>query len=105
MDFVLPPAPHRRDLPADTTATVVAGSYPDDGSDAVASLTSWLEASGYHVYYAPVDLGAAGHWQRVLAGAYTDPESAAVEADRLNRAAPGLGAQAMTAAAATGITR
>ena len=111
-DVVLPAAPVDRRLPADAPVTVVAGSYPigsigsDAGSDAaVSSLTNWLEASGYHVYYAQVDLGPAGHWQRVLAGAYTDQESAAAEADRLNRAAPGLEAQALPSAVATGTNR
>jgi type II secretory pathway predicted ATPase ExeA len=108
-DIVLPPVPVDRRLPADAPATVVAGSYPvglDSGGDAaVSSLTNWLEASGYRVYYAQVDLGAAGHWQRVLAGAYTDQESAAAEADRLNRAAPGLDAQALPSAVATGTNR
>ncbi|HEX4348325.1 MAG TPA: AAA family ATPase [Vicinamibacterales bacterium] len=105
-DIVLPAMPSQRELPADAAATVVAASYAaDDQSDAVASLTSWLEASGYHVYYASIDLGPAGHWQRVLAGAYTDQESAAAEAERLNRAAPGLEAQAMGRAVATGNDR
>jgi general secretion pathway protein A len=104
------PAPSvDRRLPADAPATVLAGSYligTDSGGDAaVSSLTNWLEASGYHVYYAQVDLGAAGHWQRVLAGAYTDQESAAAEADRLNRAAPGLDAQALPSVVATGTNR
>ena len=109
-DVVLPAAPVAdRHLPADAPATVVAGSYPigsDAASDAaVSSLTDWLEASGYRVYYAEVDLGSAGRWQRVLAGAYTDQESAAAEADRLNRAAPGLEAQALPSAVATGTNR
>jgi hypothetical protein len=105
-DVVLTGTANVRELPARTFATVVAGSFPVDGADdSVTSLTEWLEASGYHVYYARVDLGAAGHWQRVLAGAYTDQESAAAEAERLNRAAPGLEAQAMSAAAATGTDR
>jgi hypothetical protein len=106
-DVVLPPAAGARELPPDTPATVVAGSYPAGAGpdDAAASLTKWLEASGYRVYYASVDLGPAGHWQRVLAGTYTDQESAAAEAERLNRAAPGLEAQAMSAAAATGTDR
>jgi type II secretory pathway predicted ATPase ExeA len=108
-DVALPAAPVDRRLPADAPATVLAGSYligTDGGGDAaVSSLTNWLEASGYHVYYAQVDLGAAGHWQRVLAGAYTDQESAAAEADRLNRAAPGLDAQALPSVVATGTNR
>jgi general secretion pathway protein A len=108
-DIALPAAAADRRLPADAPATVVAGSYPigsDAGANAaVASLTNWLEASGYHVYYAQVDLGEAGHWRRVLAGAYTDQESAAAEADRLNRAAPGLEAKALPSAVATGMNR
>jgi len=105
-DIVLNAASINRQFPADVPVTVVAGSYPAEGSDeVVTSLTNWLEASGYHVYYARVDLGPAGHWQRVLAGAYTDEATAAAEADRLNRAAPGLDAQAMRADVATGTHR
>jgi general secretion pathway protein A len=105
-DVVLPASVNARELPPNAPATVVAASYPADGPDDEArSLTRWLEASGYHVYYANVDLGQAGLWHRVLAGAYTDQESAAAEAERLNRAAPGLQARAMSAAAATGTDR
>ena len=58
---------------------------PDD----IRALTEWLETSGYAVYYADVDLGPKGRWQRVLAGAYTDPQVAQREADRLNVVVPG----------------
>jgi len=105
-DIVLNAEPVNRHFPTDAPVTVVAGSYPADGSDeVVTSLTRWLEASGYHVYYARVDLGPAGRWQRVLAGAYTDEATATAEADRLNRAAPGLDAQVMRADLATGTHR
>jgi general secretion pathway protein A len=93
-----------RRLPSGAAMTVLAGSYPINASDpAVVLLTNWLEASGYDVYYAQVDLGPAGRWQRVLAGAYTDLQAATTEAERLNRAAPGLQAQALTSADATGM--
>ena len=99
-------APVDRHLPAEAPVTILAGSYPVAGSDAqISSLTSWLEASGYPVYYAQVDLGPAGRWQRVLAGTYTDTETAAAEAARLNRAAPGLQVQVLTAAVAAGTNR
>jgi general secretion pathway protein A len=99
-------APVDRRLPAGAAVTILAGSYPAQGSDAqISSLTNWLEASGYPVYYAQVDLGSAGRWQRVLAGTYTDEESAAAEATRLNRAAPGLQAQVLATAVAAGTNR
>ena len=107
-DVALPAdsSPVDRHLPADASVTVLAASYPADGSDAeVGLLTSWLEASGYQVYYALVDLGPAGRWQRVLAGTYTDEETAAAEAARLNTALPGLEAQVLTGAVATGTDR
>jgi hypothetical protein len=61
-----------------------------------------LEASGFHVYYAEVDLGLRGHWQWVLAGAYTDEQAARIDAERLKAAAPGLDARVISAALATG---
>jgi type II secretory pathway predicted ATPase ExeA len=104
INLALPAASIDRRLPPGAAMTVLVGSYPVDGSDAaVASLTNWLEASGYHVYYAQVDLGPAGRWQRVLAGAYTDREAATAEAERLNRAAPGLEARPLKSAAAAGM--
>jgi len=86
-----------RRLPADASLTILAGSYPVPGGDTERrSLTQWLEASGYRVYYAQVDLGTAGIWQRVLAGAYTDPGVAKAEAARVNAAAPALEAKVVT---------
>ena len=52
------------------------------------------------VYYADVDLGPKGRWQRVLAGAYTDPQVAQREADRLNAVVPGANARVIEAASA-----
>jgi cell division septation protein DedD len=77
----------------------------DDTRAEVAELTEWLKGSGYDVYYANVDRGPDGRWQRVLAGAYTDPAAAAADAARLNAVAPDLGARLLTSAAATGIDR
>ena len=79
-----------RQLPAEAALTILMGSYPVSGSDelrstsgtAIRSVTDWLEASGFHVYYAEVDLGERGRWQRVLAGAYTDPDLASADASR-----------------------
>ena len=106
IDQVLPPAGARgRQLPDGTALTILAGTFPlgDPAASAAArSLTEWLEASGYQVYYAEVELGARGQWQRVLAGAYTDPQIARVDAARLNDAASGLAARVVTAGFATG---
>jgi len=79
---IAPPAAgieRQRALPVHAALTILAGSYPatDEGRAAVAALTEWLEGSGYDVYYADVDRGPDGRWQRVLAGAYTDPAAAA----------------------------
>ena len=99
----------RRDrrLPADTALTIVAASYraTQESDPAIGALTDWLEASGYGVYYAQVDLGPEGRWQRVLAGAYTDGDLAAAEAKRLKAAAPELDPQVVTAALAIGSRR
>ena len=107
MDRTLPP-PDRIDrrLPADAALTLLVGSYPlpDGASDGdVRSITEWLEASGFHVYYAEVDLGSRGRWQRVLAGAYTDAEAARLDAERLKNAAPGVNARVIAADVATGL--
>jgi general secretion pathway protein A len=96
-----------RQLPGAATVTILAGSYPaanPDSATSVEALTSWLESSGFSVYYADVDLGVRGRWRRVLAGAYTDPEEARHQAARLNAAAPRLDAVVVTAPFATGAT-
>jgi hypothetical protein len=62
------------------------------------ALADWLETSGYTVYYADLDLGAKGRWQRVLAGAYTDPQVAQRDADRLNALVPGANARVVDVA-------
>ena len=94
-------------LPPDATLTILAGSFPatEDTRAEVAELTEWLKGSGYDVYYADIDRGPDGRWQRVLAGAYTDPAVAAADAARLNAVAPDLGARLLTSAAATGTDR
>jgi general secretion pathway protein A len=94
-----------RRLPDGTGATLLIGSFPtaDPASPrAVRALTEWLETSGYRVYYAEVDLGPRGRWQRVLAGAYTDPGAARTDAVQLNEAAPKLAARVVSAGYATG---
>jgi len=100
-----------RPLPSDAALTILVGSYPVSGSDedraasgsAIRSLTEWLEASGFRVYYAEIDLGARGHWQRVLAGAYTDSDAARADELRLKSTAIGADARIVTAGAATGL--
>jgi type II secretory pathway predicted ATPase ExeA len=94
-------------LPAYATLTILVGSFPatEDTRAEVAELTEWLKGSGYDVYYADIDRGPDGRWQRVLAGAYTDPAVAAADAARLNAVAPDLGARLLTSAAATGTDR
>jgi general secretion pathway protein A len=105
------PARHRstdvvtRLLPADAALTILVGSYPVGASataDAVKGMTDWLETSGFQVFYADVDLGSQGRWQRVLAGAYTDPEMARRDAARITAAAPQLDAHVIAADAAAG---
>ena len=100
-------APERTDrrLPADAALTIFVGSYPVSGGSPdgdIRSVTTWLEAAGFHVYYAEVDLGLRGHWQWVLAGAYTDEQAARLDAERLKSAAPGLDARVISAGLATG---
>jgi general secretion pathway protein A len=98
-------AARSRALPGSARATILMGSYAvaDPASlGAVRTLTSWLEACGYPVYYAEVDLGVYGRWRRVLAGAYADPETAARHAQRLNVAAPSLSVRVVAATEALG---
>src|SRR5262249_60735384 len=80
---------------------IVVGTFPLEGPDATReasagatrSLTAWLEASGFRVYYAEVHLGARGRWRHVLAGAYTDSDAAVADAVRLNDTAAGAEAR------------
>ncbi len=106
-DRALPP-PGRIDrrLPADAALTILVRSYPVSSGAPEAdirSITEWLEASGFRVYYAEVDLGSRGRWQRVLAGAYTDVEAARFDAERLKSAAPGVEARVIAASVATSL--
>ncbi|HMD33925.1 MAG TPA: AAA family ATPase [Vicinamibacterales bacterium] len=104
------PARHRsaaaagsRELPAEAALTILVGSYPVGASataDAVRGMTDWLETAGFQVFYAEVELGSQGRWQRVLAGAYTDPEMARRDAARITAAAPQLDAHVIGADAA-----
>ena len=104
-----------RALPPDAPLTILVGSYPtvsadpggsvEDVGDAgtagsIRALTEWLETSGYAVYYADADLGPKGRWQRVLVGAYTDPQVAQRDADQLNAVVPGANARVIEAASA-----
>ena len=94
-----------RRLPADAAETILVGSYPvsDPASaEAVRALTEWLEGIGFKVFYADADLGSQGHWQRVLAGAYTDPVAARRDVARLQSAARSSGVRLVTAGFATG---
>ena len=72
------------------------------GGDVTAT-TDWLEASGFPVYYAEVDLGSRGRWQRVLAGAYTDSQTARRDAERLRAAAPQSDVHLVSAGYAIGL--
>ena len=94
-----------RQLPADAAETILVGSYPISDSasaEGVRALTEWLEGIGFNVFYADADLGSQGHWQRVLAGAYTDPVAARRDVARLQSAARSSGVRLVTAGFATG---
>ena len=65
---------------------ILIGSYPSGSSEAQ-QVSEWVAASGLTVNRADVDLGSRGRWQRILAGTYTDPESARRDAERLKAAA------------------
>ena len=102
--------PGARQLPADAALTILIGSYPVSGNDdgrttntSIRAVTDWLEASGFRVYYAEVDLGERGRWQRVLAGAYTDAEAARADAARLKTSVAGSGARIVSAEMAMGL--
>jgi type II secretory pathway predicted ATPase ExeA len=103
--------PAGRRLPSGAVLTILVGSYSLTGSesvrlasrDAIRSLTDWLEASGFPVYYAEVELGSRGRWQRVFAGAYIDPETAGADVARLQRTAAGAEARIVAAGSANRI--
>jgi general secretion pathway protein A len=107
-----PPAPPQapitvvdRELPASTAYTILVGAYPladPQSAKDIQATTEWLEASGVHVYYAPIDSASGETWQRVLAGAYPDDASARADVERLRAAAPALDAQVVAASAAGG---
>ena len=83
--------------------TILVSSYPTSESSTSANvdaLTRWLEADGFRVFHADVDLGTRGRWRRVLAGSYTEVEAARRDVDRLKAAAPGAELQLLTAAEA-----
>ena len=98
------PDPPVHQLPHDAAVTILVGSYQISGpaslQDAslqqIRALTDWLEASGFHVYYANVDLGARGQWQRILAGAYNDADSARADMERLKKTRNGADARVVT---------
>jgi general secretion pathway protein A len=111
-DLLTPSAePVDRQLPADATLTILIGSYPVSGPDdvrttssgAIRAVTEWLESSGYRVYYAEVDLGDRGRWQRVLAGAYTNAETARADTARLKTSVAGADARIVSSGLATGL--
>jgi general secretion pathway protein A len=95
-----------RRLPPDAAVTILVGSYPvaDPATGAeIAALTEWLEGSGFRVFHAEVDLGSRGRWRRVLAGAYTDPQAARRDEERLKAAAPQSDAHVVSARFAAGL--
>ena len=92
-----------RPLPPDAALTILVASYPTSSPTSngeIQSLTGWLEASGFRVYYADIDLGPRGRWQQVLAGTYTDLDLARQDIARLKAAAPGIDAHVIGAATA-----
>jgi hypothetical protein len=101
----VPPAVDR-ELPADAAFTILVGSFPigvETTPGDVSATTDWLEASGFRVFYAQVDLGSRGRWQRVLAGAYTDSQAARRDAERLKAAAPQSDVHLVSAGFAIGL--
>jgi type II secretory pathway predicted ATPase ExeA len=101
----VPAAVVDRRLPADAALTILVASYSlaeDTVAADVASVTHWLESAGFRVFYAEVDLGSRGRWQRVLAGAYTDAEAARRDEERLKAAAPQSDVHLVSAGFATG---
>jgi len=105
------PDPAVRQLPPDASVTILVGSYQVSGPPAlqdaslqqIHALTDWLESSGFKVYYANVDLGARGQWQRILAGAYNDADSARADVERLKKTRNGAEARVVTTTYVTGV--
>jgi hypothetical protein len=94
-----------RTLPSNTAFTILVGAYPLDDPQSAAdirSTTEWLEATGLHVYYAPIESGSSGRWQRVLAGAYADDAAARADADKLKTSIPAIDPQVVAASASGG---
>ena len=84
-----------RTLPTNAAFTIALGSYPvirDGLPQDVRALTAWLESEGLPVYYAELDRGVNGRWYQVMAGSYTDDQSAARDLERLKAAAPAIDA-------------
>jgi general secretion pathway protein A len=99
-------APPDRELPAEAAFTILVSSFPDglaSTASNVASTTEWLEASGFRVFHAQVHLGSRGRWQRVLAGAYGDSQSARRDMERIRAAAPESDAHLVSAGFAIGL--
>jgi len=95
-----------RRLPPNAAFTILVGSYAVNGPTTagdIRELTRWLEASGFEVHYADVDLGTRGRWRRLLAGVYTEPEAANRDVERLKAAAPGSDPRLISAAFASGM--
>ncbi len=91
-----------RRLPGTASLTILVGAYPMSAARSAAdirSMTEWLEASGFRVYYSEID-SAGQRWQRILAGAYTDERSARADAERLEHAAPSVDGRVFAVAAA-----
>jgi type II secretory pathway predicted ATPase ExeA len=89
-----------RRLPSGASLTILVAAYPMGAArsqEEIRSMTEWLEASGFRVYYSEADSASGQRWQRVLAGAYTDMLSARLDADRLKRVAPSVDARVVTA--------
>ena len=95
-----------RELPAEAAFTILVSSLPvglETTAPDVASITECLEASGFRVFYAEVDLGSRGRWQRVLAGAYPDSQTARRDVERLKAAAPQSDVHLVSAGFAIGV--
>ena len=80
------PALERKVSAASGPYSILIGSYPAESVEAQ-QVAQWLEASGFAVNRADVDLGARGRWQRIFAGTYTDADGARRDAERLKATA------------------